>query len=79
MAILVRNLHGVLGGLNVRSNDTVDELKSKIEELEGIPAHKMRLIYAGKQLEDDSLLSDYHIQRVRTHSCSRGMKDHTYT
>ncbi|BBN19566.1 ubiquitin-like protein Nedd8 [Marchantia polymorpha subsp. ruderalis] len=60
--IKVKTLTGKEIEIDIEPTDTIERIKERVEEKEGIPPVQQRLIFAGKQMNDDKTARDYNIE-----------------
>lgn len=66
MIVYIKTLTGKTLMINVDQNESIEGLKEKIQEKEGIPPDQQRIIFAGQELSDEKHFEDYSIKKEAT-------------
>lgn len=61
MQLFVKTLTGKTVSIEVEEGESIEDVKAKIAEKEGIPAEQQRLIFGGQQLQDAKTIDDYDV------------------
>lgn len=61
MQLFVKTLTGKTVSIEVEEGESIEDVKAKISEKEGIPPEQQRLIFGGQQLQDSKTLDDYDV------------------
>lgn len=61
MLIKVKTLTGKEIEIDIEPTDKVERIKERVEEKEGIPPPQQRLIFSGKQMNDEKTAADYKV------------------
>lgn len=61
MQLFVKTLTGKTVSIEVEEGESIEDVKAKIAEKEGIPPEQQRLIFGGQQLQDSKTLDDYDV------------------